>query len=459
MIKIKVSILGLGYAGLVFATCSAIRGFKVYGVDIDEERVKSIAKGIPPFYEAGLSELLFRAVHSKALIATTDYRSAILNSDIIVIFVGTPTLPDGSCDLKQVRSACEMIGEVLKNASEYKLIVVRSTVPPGTTEEFVKPIIEHISGKVCGRDFGLCMCPEFIREGRAIEDAFKPWRVIIGEYDERSGNIFEKFYKIFLKEWKCPIIRTSTYNAELVKYASNAFLALKISFVNLIARVCENIPKADIKVIAEGIGLDPRIGKLYLNAGLGFGGSCLPKDLKALTKFINSLGIDTSLFRAILNINESQVDHIIDMVKKGLGTYDLKDVTVSVLGLSFKPGTDDIRESQSIKLVKKLLSLGARIKVHDPKALNKAKNTLKNTVEYCNDIYNCVKGAQAIIIATDWPEYRLLDLEKTRKLVQYPLIIDARRVLDPVKVKEYGFKYFGVGLTQHIYSKNTPYEK
>ncbi|MDK2870575.1 MAG: UDPglucose 6-dehydrogenase [Pyrococcus sp.] len=440
----NVSVFGLGYVGLTYAVCLAYRGFKVIGVDVDEERVKTINKGIAPFFEPNLDSLLKQVISDGSFIATTDYKYAVENSDVSVIFVGTPSLPDGSPDLKYVKSASEMIGEALRFKEKYHLVVVRSTVPPGTTEEVVKPIIENISGKVCGKDFGLCMNPEFVREGRAVEDTLKPDRVVIGEFDERSGEFLENLYKKFLGDWKCPIIRTSTYNAELIKYAANTFLALKISYINFIARLCEKLPKADVRDVADGIGLDPRIGRAFLNAGLGFGGSCFPKDLKAFIKIAEALGEEPSLINSVIRINEEQIERAVWLLKKGLGK-DITNAKIAVLGLSFKPNTDDIRESQSIKLVKRLVELGAQVKVHDPKALEKAKSVLGNTVEYCNDMYECLKDSEAILIATEWPEYSNIDLDLARKVVRNPLIIDCRRILDPKIARNKGFKYLGMG--------------
>jgi len=441
------AVFGLGYAGLTFSVALAYRGYRVVGVDVDFERVNSVNKGLAPFYEPKIDELLNLVVKEGKLTASTDYSYAVLNSDVLFIFVSTPSLPDGSCDLSNVRKASEMIGEALKRVDNYRLVVVRSTVPPGTTEGVVKPVVESVSGKFCGRDFGLVMNPEFIREGTAIEDHLKPSRVVIGEFDKRSGDVLENFYKEFLKDWACPILRTSTYNAELIKYAANSFLALKLSFINTIARLCEKIPKADVKTVAEGIGLDPRIGRTYLNAGLGFGGSCLPKDVKAIVRFTEGLDEDPSLFKTILNINEGQVDRVIWLLKQGLERSDLKNSKVAVLGLSFKPNTDDIRESQSIKLVKKLIELGVYVKVHDPIALENAKKELNTSVDYCDNIYECFKNVDAIIIATDWPQYKELDLGKAKELVANPLIIDGRRIIDPNSARKHGFKYLGIGLS------------
>ena len=447
MVEGKVAVLGLGYAGLSFTVAVASKGFRVIGVDVDERKVKLITQGEAPFHEPGLEELLVKVLNNKLLEVTTKYRETLRESNIVFIFVGTPSRPDGSCDLKYVENASKMVGEVLRDKNDYQLIVIRSTVPPGTTENFVKRIIEDFSGRVCGKDFGLCMNPEFMREGKALYDVFHPSRIVIGEYDRRSGNILEKFYRRLHGDRLPPIIRTSIVNAELIKYVANTFLALKVSFINLIARIAQILPGADVTVVAKGIGLDPRIGEAFLGAGLGFGGSCLPKDLKAFIKFAEELDEDATLLKAILDINDGQIDNAIYLLKKGLCREDLRDVTVAVLGLAYKPGTDDIRESQSIKLVKKLVELGVNVKVHDPKALEGARKVLRSMVRYCNDIYECIRGVEAIIIATDWPEYRKLDLDRAKNLVHTPLIVDCRRILIPEHARSKGFKYLGIGLS------------
>jgi len=442
----RVAVFGLGYAGLTFAAAVAYRGFAVTGFDVNAERVEAVNRGEAPFYEPGLGETLKRVVDEGRLRAVEDYAEAVRASEIVFIFVPTPSGPDGSVDLSYVRRVAEMIGEALGRAEGYRLVVVRSTVPPGTTEGLVKPVVESASGRLCGRDFGLAMNPEFIREGLALEDHLKPSRVVIGEYDRRSGDVLEEFYREFLGGWSCPILRVSTYEAELIKYASNAFLALRISFINSIARICERLPKCDIRAVVEAIGLDPRIGRQYLSAGLGFGGSCLPKDLRALIRFAEALGEDPSLFRAAYEVNEGQIDRAIRLLKAGLQREELKGVRVLVFGASFKPSTDDVRESPALKLAKRLIDLGAEVRIHDPVALRNAEKELGPRAVYCADVYSCAEGVDAVVIATDWPQYKELDLERLRRAVAYPLIFDGRRIVDPDVARRHGFKYLGIGL-------------
>jgi len=379
--------------------------------------------------------------------AVDDYFEAVKASEIVFIFVPTPSGPDGSADLSYVKRAAEMVGEALGRLEGYRLVVVRSAVPPGTTEGLVKSVVESASGKQCGRDFGLAMNPEFIREGSALEDHFKPSRVVIGECDKRSGDVLEEFYREFLGGWSCPILRVSTYEAEFIKYVSNAFLALRISFINSIARICERLPKCDIRVVAEAVGLDPRIGRHYLSAGLGFGGSCLPKDLRALIRFAEALGEDSSLFRAAYEVNEGQIDRALRLLKAGLQKEDLKGVRVLLLGASFKPGTDDVRESPALKLAKRLIDLGAEVRIHDPTALRNAEKELGPRAVYCTDVYSCAEDVDAVVIATDWPQYKELDLERLRKAAARPLIVDGRRIIDPDAARRHGFKYLGIGLS------------
>lgn len=444
--RYKIGVLGLGYVGLTYAIALASRGFDVIGIDIDESKVKLIKHGKMPFYEPGLEKLLVNVINER-LNVTTNYYDALSEANVVFMSVGTPSKPDGSCELKYVIEASKMIGEVLKNRKEYQLIVVKSTVPPGTTEKIVKETIEKVSNKLCGKDFGLCMNPEFLREGKALEDILKPSRIVIGEYDRRSGDVLEEFYRKFYGDNMPPIIRTSIVNAELIKYASNAFLSMKISFINLIAQMCQRIPKADVVAIADGIGLDPRIGRSFLNAGLGFGGSCLPKDLKALIKFAQGLNVNAKLFEAILEINEKQIAEAINLIRRAIG--ELKGKTIAVLGLAFKGGTDDIRESQAIKLVKELAKLGATVKTHDPKALRNAMAILKNTknVHFYSDIYECVQNCNVLVIATDWNEYKRLDFERIKHRMKYPIIVDCRRILNYQKISSQGLKYLALGLS------------
>ena len=439
----RVSIFGLGYVGLTFGVCLAKRGYEVVGVDVDENRVAMVNRGEAPFYEPGLEELLREAVENRLFRATTDSYEVVLSSDISFICVGTPSRPDGSADLSYVESAARSIGRALRDKKGWHLVVVRSTVPPGTTGGIVRRIIEEESGKRAGVDFGLCMNPEFTREGSAVEDTFTPDRIVIGELDERSGAFLEKLYRDFHGSNMPPIIRTSLTNAELIKYASNAFLAMKVSFINEIANIAQRVPEADVEIIARGIGLDKRIGPLFLRAGLGFGGSCFPKDLRALIRFSESVGYEPKIIRAVMEVNESQPYRALELAKSLLGSLEGK--RIAVLGLAFKPNTDDVREAVSIKIVKALLSEGASVVVYDPKAMPNARRVLGETVVYAGSAEECLRGADCAIVVTEWDEFRKLRPEDFSRLMRTPVVVDGRRIYDP---KEYSrkLKYAAIGL-------------
>lgn len=437
-----ISVVGLGYVGLTFSTCLASRGFKVYGVEVDEEKNKLISEGKSPIYEEGLNDLLREVVLKGLFKVTSDFYEAIMDTEITFICVGTPSRRDGSVDLSHVENASRNMGRTLRDKNSYHLVVVRSTVPPGTTEGIVKKILESESGKICGLEYGLCFNPEFLREGKAVEDIMNPDRIVIGAIDEKSGRTLLEFYRTFYSDRIPPTLITNPINAELIKYANNAFLAMKISFANMIARLCEKLQGSDVNVVMEGIGLDRRIGKSFLGAGLGWGGSCLPKDTRGLISFAEKLGVDLKLIRTTVEVNEEQVDHVISIAEEMLG--ELKDKIVSVLGLAFKPGTDDIRESRAVKLVEKLLEKGARVKAHDPKAIENAKSILGDSIGYEQSIEECLRGSDLCILATEWPEYRMLRKETLLELMRNPALLDCRRIYNPEDFQ--GIKFVAIGL-------------
>nr|HDO81056.1 UDP-glucose/GDP-mannose dehydrogenase family protein [Candidatus Bathyarchaeota archaeon] len=330
----RLSIFGLGHVGLTLAACLADNGFQVLGYDVDEKKSHMISNGRVPFHEPGLDILIGKAISSKRLCLTSDPEEAVLSSDITFITVGTPEKPDGSADLTYVDEALKSIGSALSRKKDYHLVVLRSTVPPGTSREAVKAL-EKISGKKGEENFGFCFNPEFLREGNAVQDTLYPDRIIIGELDKKSGDLLEDFYKRFHSSKMPPLLRTTLENAELIKYAANAFLAMKVSFINMIARLCERIPHADVEVVAKGVGLDKRIGAYFLKAGLGFGGSCFPKDLKALLAYAKRLNVRLPLVEATLQINEDQPLRAMQLAEELLG--DLKGKRIAILGLAFKP--------------------------------------------------------------------------------------------------------------------------
>ncbi|MEM0457230.1 MAG: UDP-glucose/GDP-mannose dehydrogenase family protein [Nitrososphaerota archaeon] len=438
----KICIIGSGYVGLTMAACFASRGIKVTCVDIDKERIEKIKKGEPPIHEPGLKEILAKVTSDGRLKVTEDYAEGMKDTEFSFICVGTPSKPDGSIDLSYVTSAAEAVGKNLRLASKNHLVVVKSTVVPGTTSRIVAPILESSSGMKIGRDFGLVFNPEFLREGSAVEDTFNPDRIIIGEHDEGSGKKLLALYKEFYNNLLPPYIITNTVNAELIKYANNAFLATKISFINEIANICQRIPGADVEIIAKGIGLDKRIGPLFLKAGLGYAGPCLPKDLSALISHAQSLGYDPLLLRAVQHANENQPYQAVLIAKNLLST--LKGKRVALLGLAFKPNTDDVRCAISLKLIDRLLKEGAQVVVFDPKGLENAKKLLGDTVLYADSAIECIKDADCCIIVTEWDEFKKLRPEDFVKFMRSPIVIDGRRVYDP---KEFGNKltYAAIG--------------
>jgi UDPglucose 6-dehydrogenase len=443
----KISFIGMGYVGLCTAVCFANKGFKTTVSTKDPEKIKMVKKGIPPFYEPQLEELLKKAIKTKNLTAVVGRKQAILETDVSFITVGTPSQPDGSVDLGLVEEASKEIGEALKEKEGTHLIVVKSTVPPGTTENLVKKNIEKRSGKTCGKHFQLCFSPEFLREGNAIYDTLHPDYVVVGEHDKKSGDILEQVYKQFYGENTPPIVRTNLPTAELVKYANNTFLATKISFINTFANVCEKIAGADITKVAEAIGNDHRINSYFLSAGLGWGGSCFPKDLKAFIAYSKELGYSPTLIQAAQKANQDQITFTIQKVKKELKT--LKGKKIAILGLSFKPDTDDMREARSVKIINQLLRQGAKVTAYDPMAVPSTKKILKERIKYASSAIECLKKADCAILVTEWKEFKRLKPEDFAQNMRKPILIDGRRMYDPGKFSK-KLRYVGIGLGESL---------
>ena len=439
----KISVIGLGYVGLVTAACFASKGFKVYGFDVDVKKLEILREGRTPIYEPGLEELVRRGIEDGTLKVETRFERAVKRSNITFITVNTPGKSDGSVNLSYIKKAAEMIGVALRNKRKWHLVVVKSTVPPGTTENIVKPIIEENTKKECGKNWGICYNPEFLKEGSAIEDMFNPDRIIIGEVDRRSGDFLERVYRSFYGENMPPLIRTNPINAELIKYANNAFIATKISFINMFANLCQKLPKSDVEVIARGIGLDRRIGPLFLKAGAGFGGSCLPKDIKALITFSKNLGYDPTLLKAVEAVNDAQPQQIIELAKKHLG--NLKNKHIAILGLAFKPNTDDMREARSIPIISRLLDEGAKITAYDPVAIPKAKTIFGDKIKYASSTIQCIKDADCCILVTEWEEFKKLTQEDFIKNMKKHILIDGRRIYDPKQYRKLKFEAIGLG--------------
>jgi len=439
----KLSFIGMGYVGLCTAVCFANGGFKTIISTKDPEKIKMAKKGIPSFYEPQLEELLKKAIKTKNLKAVVGRKGAILETDISFITVGTPSQPDGSVDLRFVEETAKEIGEALKEKENSHLVVVKSTVPPGTTENLVKTNIEKQSGKTCGRHFQLCFNPEFLREGNAIYDTLHPDYIVIGEHDKKSGDTLEQVYKQFYSKSTPPIVRTNLPTAELIKYANNAFLATKISFINTLANVCEEIPGTDVTKVAEAIGKDHRITPYFLGAGLGWGGSCFPKDVKAFIALSKKLGYNPTLIQATQKANQDQIKFTIQKVKNELKT--LKGRKLAILGLAFKPDTDDMREARSIEIITQLLKQGAKITAYDPMATSNAKEILKERVSYASSAIECLKNADCAVLVTEWNEFKKLEPEDFTKNMRKPILIDGRRIYNPERFSK-KLRYVAIGL-------------
>jgi len=410
---VNISVIGSGYVGLSIGACLAKLGNTITLVDTDKDRVAAISNDISYLYEAELDEIL-KQVHIEA---RTDYRG-VADSDIILICVGTPSDESGSISLKSIIEAAEQLAEEMKRKENYYVVVVKSTVTPGTTEEVVIPILEKSGGKI-GIDFGVCMIPEFLSEGKAVQDFMHPARVIIGEYDKRSGDTLSNLYRNF----NAPILRTNLRTAEVIKLASNAFLASKISFINEIGNICKRLG-IDTYEVAKGMGFDERIGIKFLNAGIGFGGSCLPKDLRALITSSEQIGYKPRILQEVLDFNDKQALRLIELLKRQL---TLKGANIGLLGLAFKPGTNDVRDSSALKIARALLQEGAIVKAYDPLAIENFKRLFPQ-IEYVSkeDILSC----DAILIITEWEEFNSLDYRGK-------IVIDGRRILKAKEARIY----------------------
>lgn len=440
----RISIIGVGYVGLCTAVGLASRGYKVIACDIDPEKINKINQGIPPFHEPRIKETLLESIRNGNLQGIVNQIDKVVQeTDITFVAVGTPSKPDGSIDLKYVESAVSNIGRALKQKNTYHIIVIKSTVIPGTTQNNILPKLEKESKKTIGKDFGLCMNPEFLRQGSALQDTINADRIVIGSQDKRSGDILEALYKDFYFAKMPPIIRTTLSTAELIKYASNAMLATKISFINTIANICEKIPGADVKVVAEAMGLDKRIGSLFLDAGLGYGGSCFPKDVKALIACSKALGYTPTLLESTEEVNKKQPLKAIDFIKQQLLTLEGKKI--AILGLAFKPNTDDMREARVIPLINQLLTEGAKIIAYDPVANNVAKSIFGNEIQYASSSKQCLENTDVAILVTEWEEFIQLTPKDFKQHMTNPFLIDGRRIYDP-KVFSEQLKFAAIGL-------------
>jgi UDPglucose 6-dehydrogenase len=430
----KLTIIGTGYVGLVTGACFAEVGHHVICVDNNEAKVKLLQSGGIPIYEPGLEELVHRNVGAGRLRFTGSTREGVECSDVIFIAVPTPPQPDGSVDLSFIEGVAREIAGAL---TSYKIVVDKSTVPVKTGEKVAETIKRYCKSKV---EFDVVSNPEFLREGFAVEDLMKPDRVVIGVSSPRPVAAMKEIYAPF----QAPIIVTDINSAELIKHAANSFLALKISYINAVANICE-ASGANVEEVANGMGMDARIGRRFLNAGIGFGGSCFPKDLSAFIKISEQLGYDFRLLREVQRINAEQMDRFLKKIQDTL--WVLKDKRIGVLGLAFKQNTDDVRMSPAIELCQRLLKEGASLRVHDPKAMGKAREILPPgpTVTYVDDLNAVAEGCDALVVATEWPEFKQLDLERTRRTMTHPILFDGRNLFDPRAMAQAGFIYKSVG--------------
>jgi len=438
----KVCVVGLGKLGLPFAACLAYKGYDVVGIDIDRSKVNLINQGKSPIYEPRLQELLEKC--STNLRATSEFQ-AIVDADVVFIVVNTPSKEDGSYSLDQVLSAAQMVGEAMRLTKKYQVIVLVSTVMPGDTENYLKPSLEHVSGKKCGRDFGLCYNPEFIALGNVIEGLLNPDFVLIGEYDRRCGDIVEQIYKKMCEN-DPPIERMSIINAEIVKIALNSYITMKITFANVLAEICERYEGADIDVVTRALGRDRRVSPYYLKGGLSYGGPCFPRDNRAFYLCAKRVGCDARFALVTDELNEHQNERVASLILKELGD---KGGKVAFLGLSYKPGTDVIEESASIKIIKRLLQSGdkVRIIVYDPIAIAATKRVLGEHVEYAENMEECIKDADLCVIATPWQDFLELPDVLSRVNNNDLIIIDCWRMLrDRVAQLPSRCKYIGLGL-------------
>lgn len=430
----NICVVGTGYVGLVTGACFAEFGLNVTCVDNDTQKIELLQRGFPPFFEPGLEELIRKNLKEGGLAFTTEIDQAVSKALVIFIAVGTPAKKDGSVDMTYIDEVARSIG---KNLNGYKVIATKSTVPVGSGERIRKLINQHSKGKV---NFDVVSNPEFLREGSAIEDFMRPNRVIIGASSDQAIAILKDLYSpLYLIE--TPFVITNVETAEMIKYASNAFLATKISFINEIANICEKVG-ADVNIVARGMGLDQRIGAKFLHAGPGYGGSCFPKDTAGIAKIAEKHGYRFEIIRSVMKVNEKQKERMVEKIKEAMGS--LKGKNIAVLGLSFKPNTDDIREAPSLKIIPALQREGAKIRAYDPKAMEGAKKLFKE-IEYGKDAYDVAKESDALLIITEWNQFRNLDLNRLKKLMKTPVFIDLRNIYDAPKVREMGFKYFAVG--------------
>ncbi len=430
----NLSIIGTGYVGLVQGACFADSGNNVICMDIDEKKINNLKKGLIPIFEPGLEEMVKRCAQEGRLGFTTSLKSAVEKSEIIFLCLPTPQSEDGSADLSRVLQVAEQIADL---ADDGKIVVSKSTVPVGTVDR-----IRQIMRRKGKQSVDVVSNPEFLKEGNALEDSLKPDRIVIGTRSKRAIAAMTELYSPFVRTGN-PIMFMDERSAEMTKYAANAFLATKISFMNELANLCER-SGADVELVRKGIGSDPRIGQRFLFPGVGYGGSCFPKDVKALVKTSQEHEFEFRILRAVDEVNERQKNILVRKFSRRF-ERDVKNKVVAIWGLAFKPQTDDIREAPSLVMIGNLLEMGVKVRAHDPIAMNAVKALIGNKIEYCDNNYEALKGADALFLVTEWNEFRRPDYERMKSLMRRPLIFDGRNIYDPKVMKEKGFEYYGIG--------------
>lgn len=436
----NITIVGTGYVGLVSGTCFAETGAHVTCVDVDAEKIERLKNGIIPIYEPGLDEMVLKNVKAGRLNFTTDLASVLNEQEIIFSAVGTPPDEDGSADLKYVLQVAHTIGQHL---NRYLVVVTKSTVPVGTAKKVRDAIQEELDKRNVNIDFDVASNPEFLKEGNAIKDFMSPDRVVVGVESEKAKKTLTKLYKPFLIN-NFRVIFMDIPSAEMTKYAANSMLATRISFMNDIANLCERVG-ADVNMVRAGIGADTRIGRKFLYAGCGYGGSCFPKDVKALIKTADDNGYSMEVLKAVERVNEKQKSILFEKLKKSFDGQSLKGKTIALWGLSFKPETDDMRESTALVMIQLLLSAGCVVRAYDPVAMTECKRRIGDTITYCRDMYEAVLDADALLLLTEWKEFRLPTWAVIKKAMKHPLVIDGRNIFDVEELEENGFEYHCIG--------------
>ncbi len=435
----KISVVGTGYVGLVSGTCFAETGITVSCVDIDQEKIDNLNQQIIPIYEPGLKEMLVRNVEKNRLFFTTDLAESLQDCDAVFIAVGTPPDEDGSADLQYVLAVAREIG---RNINDYIVVVTKSTVPIGTAKKVKQAVQEELDKRSANIDFDVASNPEFLKEGDAIDDFLRPDRIVVGIESERAEKIMQRLYRPFVLN-NHPILFMDIPSAELTKYAANSMLATRISFMNDIANLCE-IVGADINKVRQGIGSDSRIGKKFLYAGIGYGGSCFPKDVKALIKTADENDYSLGILKAVETLNQNQKEILFTKIKKHFNGK-LKGKQFAMWGLSFKPLTDDMREAPSLVLIDKLTSSGAKVTAYDPAAMEESKRRIDDKIDYAKDMHEALIDADALIIVTEWSEFRVPNFRVISKLMKNKLVFDGRNIYEPQEMEEFGYTYYSIG--------------